>query len=290
MVIEKSLTNSGVSVLMTVYNAELYLKEAIDSIVSQTFDNWELIIVNDGSTDKSERILLNYEDSRIRVFSYSQNIGRTSALCIAFEQARGEYIAILDADDISHPERLAKQVKYLNENPHVGLVGSWAKRIDNNGNVIADFNPPIEKTKLYNSLGWTDPFVHSSVMYRKYLAQQVGGYPKTYVYSQDYAFILNFVKISQVAIMDEYLCRLRIVNSSMTWRKEYNQIRLMEAILLFQKAAHEISLSKTASIKNRSRLALLNFKMGLFQSKEKNKWNTIKFIIEGLKNIILIFV
>lgn len=290
MLIEKDSTNPYVSVLMTIYNAESYLKEAIDSIISQTFENWELIAVDDGSTDNSPAILSNYKDTRIRVWINSTNIGRTPALRSAFEQSRGEYIAILDADDISHPERFARQVEYLNQHPDVGLVGSWAKRIDKHGSVILDFKPSTEKDQLYNSLAWKNPFVHSSIMYRKKLALQAGGYPKTYIYAQDYALILNIINLSQVAMIGEYLCKLRISNSSMTESKEYNKIRLMEGILLYEKAAEDVSLSRTAYTKNKCRLALLNFKLGWGHAKDREGSKAVSFIIEGIKNILLIFV
>lgn len=266
-------SNPSVSVLMTIYNAEPYLKEAIDSIIFQTFENWELIAIEHGSTDNSLALLSSYDDPRIHVFVYPENIGRTNALCKAFGQAQSEYIAILDADDISHPDRLAKQVKYLNENPEVGLVGSWAERIDKDSNIIANFNPPIEKTQLYNSLGWTNPFVHSSIMYRKYLAQKVGGYPKNYIYAQDYALTLNLLKVCQVAIIDEYLCKLRILNSSMTFgNNEYNKIRSKESKLLFQRAAQDIPLSAMAYIRNRIKLAILNSKICLLYFKNVSSY------------------
>ena len=109
------LKEPRVSVLMTIYNAEPYLKEAIDSIVAQTFGEWELIAIENGSSDGSRAILDSYQDERIRCFCLPENIGRTPALRYAFEQAGGEYIAVLDADDVSHPERFKKQVEYLDQ-------------------------------------------------------------------------------------------------------------------------------------------------------------------------------
>src|SRR3972149_9086486 len=102
-----------VSVLMTIYNAEPYLRAAIDSLISQTFPDWELIAVENGSTDGSLSVLKDYADPRVRVFQQKKNIGRTPALRFAFDQARGDYVAVLDADDISSPDRLARQVAFL---------------------------------------------------------------------------------------------------------------------------------------------------------------------------------
>src|SRR3990172_57674 len=134
-----------VSVLMTIYNAEPYLRAAIDSLISQTFPDWELIAVENGSTDKSMSVLKDYSDHRVRVFPLEKNIGRTPALRLAFEQARGDYIAVLDADDISAPDRFARQVEFLDQHTDVALVASWAQQIDEHGKVFDVFEPPANQ-------------------------------------------------------------------------------------------------------------------------------------------------
>ena len=142
---EQSLKrNPKVSVIMTIYNAGPYLKEAIDSIVAQTFDDWELIAIENGSLDESPAILTGYKDGRIRVFALPKNIGRTPALRYALQQAQGEYIAVLDADDVSHPERLKKQAAYLDQHLEVGLVGSWAEQINERNKVSGEYRPSAE--------------------------------------------------------------------------------------------------------------------------------------------------
>ena len=102
-----------VSVLMTIYNASLFLRESIDSLIAQSFLDWELIAIENGSTDDSPAILADFKDPRIHCFSFPRNIGRTPALVFAFNQARGEYIAILDADDVAYSQRFALQVEFL---------------------------------------------------------------------------------------------------------------------------------------------------------------------------------
>lgn len=131
-----------VSVVMSVYNGEKYLPETIDSILNQTFKDFEFIIINDGSTDKTAKILTSYDDPRIRIFN-QENMGLTKSLNRAISLAKGEYIARMDADDISYPERLKKQVDYLNKNPDIGLVGSKYIRIDKRGRKIDEINVPI---------------------------------------------------------------------------------------------------------------------------------------------------
>ena len=125
----------NVTVLMPVYNAERYLRQAIESILSQTFHDFEFMIINDGSTDSSRDIVLSYHDSRIRLIDNETNIGLPRTLNRGLSLAKGEFIARQDADDESNPDRLAHQVAYLSSHPHVALLGSQCTVIDQHGNL-----------------------------------------------------------------------------------------------------------------------------------------------------------
>lgn len=114
-----------VSVFMPVYNAGSYLNVAIDSILNQTFTDFEFVIVNDGSTDESESIILSYNDPRIRLVNNPKNLGLIASLNVGLEICKGEYIVRMDQDDISLPERIALQVNFMDQNPNIGLIGSW---------------------------------------------------------------------------------------------------------------------------------------------------------------------
>ena len=116
-----------VTVLMPVYNARFYLSKAISSIINQTFKDFEFLIFNDGSTDNSADIIYSYNDRRIRFFNSEQNFGYVYHLNYGIEIAKGEYIARMDADDISFPTRLEKQVAFMDKNPEVGVCGTWFK-------------------------------------------------------------------------------------------------------------------------------------------------------------------
>lgn len=254
-----------VSVLMTIYNAEQYLKEAIDSIVAQTFADWELIAIENGSSDKSPAILSGYQDERIRVFALPENIGRTPALRYAFEQARGEYIAVLDADDVSHPERLKKQVAHLDQYHEVALVGSWAEQINEAGKVIGHFQPPVDKNDLYEALGWSNPIAHSSVMYRGGCAKQIGGYPVAYTYAQDFALILAIArnKNTHLGIIGEYLCKYRICGSSVTHSPRSLLNRGQEQLALLRQAAEIFPMSELTAKRNHHGQAVAQLKIGV---------------------------
>lgn len=269
-----------VSVLMTIYNAERHLREAIDSIVAQTFADWELIAIENGSSDGSPAILGSYEDGRIRVFALPENIGRTPALRHAFDQAQGEYIAVLDADDASFPERLEKQAGCLDQHPEVGLLGSWVEQIDAIGKVIGHFQPPVDEHDLYDALGWSNPFVHSSIMYRTECARLAGGYPASYVFAQDFALILQIArnKNTRLSMMGEYLCRYRIGESNMTGNPGLLMSIAQEQLALLREAAAIFPLSESAARRNHRRQAVAQLKIGLAQVRGSK-------VADGLKRI-----
>ena len=127
-----------VTVLMAVYNGEKYLREAIESILDQTYTNFEFLIINDGSSDRTEEIILSYNDKRIRYIKNEQNLKLIASLNKGLDLAKGEFIARMDADDISLPERLEKQINFLEKHPEIGLLGSWVRTLGltNNRNII----------------------------------------------------------------------------------------------------------------------------------------------------------
>ncbi|MDJ0799829.1 MAG: glycosyltransferase [Calothrix sp. MO_167.B12] len=206
-----------VTVLTAVYNGESYLREAIDSILAQTFPDFEFLIINDGSTDSTQEIIQFYDDPRIRLINNEYNLGLTRSLNKGLELAKGEFIARQDADDISEPERLAKQVAFLETHPEVALVGTWYKDIDPQGNLIGECNLPCDCTQIRWDILFYCPFVHSAVMFRKHtIAEQIGFYDEAFSYAQDYDLWWRISRRLQVANINEYLMKLRINPSSMT--------------------------------------------------------------------------
>lgn len=261
--IQQSDNSPRVSVLMTIYNAGDYLREAIDSLIQQTFSDWELIAVENGSTDHSPSILSSYNDPRIRVFPLDQNIGRTPALRYAFERAQGEYVAVLDADDISNPARLKRQVQYLDRCQDVSLLGTWVKVVDENGKHVGDAKPPADKKKLYEILGWANPFVHSSTIYRRVHAAQVGGYPSWVTYAQDYGFYLSLAKKYGIAVLDDFLCFQRVLPTQMTSSKKMQKIISEEQVKLLQYASESLHLSARGNRLNKRSQSVSKIRLGL---------------------------
>ena len=157
-----------ISVLMPVYNGDQFLDKSIKSVLNQTFNNFEYIIINDGSTDDSLKIIESYEDSRIKIINFSKNMGITAALNNGLNVAKGDYIARQDQDDISHPERFMLQVEYL-ENNDVDLVDTNFIFIDENDKYIQDyekryFNPDETLSHLFFY-----EMVHASIMCKRLL-------------------------------------------------------------------------------------------------------------------------
>lgn len=206
-----------VSVLLPVYNGAPYLAEAIDSILNQTWRDFELIIINDGSKDESADIIRRYDDPRIRFFE-QENQGLAATLNRAASLSQGLYLARQDQDDVSYPERFNKQVAFLDAHPSCGMVGTWA--LIREGDVDSDrgHEHPAENAVLKFDLIFNNPFVHSSMMIRKTAFDAVGGYSTDSDRQppEDYELWSRIARHADVANIPEILLIYREVPSSMS--------------------------------------------------------------------------
>ncbi|MFZ2302791.1 MAG: glycosyltransferase [Gallionella sp.] len=270
-----------VSVLMNCYNGEKYLRAALDSVLAQTYQNWELVFWDNQSTDDSAAICKSYADRRIRYFYASEHTELGPARIQAFQQIRGEFVAVLDADDISHPDRLARQVAFLKQHPDVALVGSWAQYIDEKGKIFDEFKPPSDRQELQDCLGWTNPIIHSSAMYRCQLAHEAGGYPENIVWAQDFGLTLALAQRAKIAMIADYLCQLRVLTASMTRSRKYQTLIANELLLLFKQAADTLQLSAKARRLNRRTMAIAEIKLGIATLSADSFWAGLKMILHG---------
>jgi hypothetical protein len=205
-----------VTVLMAVYNGGRYLREAVESILCQTFHDFQFLIINDGSTDNTRDLIRSYDDARIVLVDNKHNVGQTQSLNRGLDLAAGQLIARQDADDISEPERLAEQVAFLERRREVALLGTWYKEIDVHGAVV-DRKLPCDTTDIRWCLLFFCPFVHSSVMFPKAVVkEQIGFYNEALEYSQDYELWRRIARRFAVANLSEPLVRLRTTPWSMT--------------------------------------------------------------------------
>ena len=209
-----------VSVLMPVYNAEKFLTAAIDSILNQTLSDFEFIIIDDCSTDSSSQLILGYDDSRIKYFKNEINRGITYTLNRGIDLAAARYIARMDADDISHPQRIKKQYDYLLANPDCALVSSRANVVNENGGLIYVDNTPSEF--YYFKLVFTSPFFHPSVMYVKEKVLEAGKY--VVPHAEDFELFWQLSRTCRFYNIPEVLLDYRVTDTSLfhgSKKKEY---------------------------------------------------------------------
>ena len=192
-----------VSVLMPVYNAELFIEQAVKSILTQTLHDFELIIIDDGSNDKSVEIVTRLQDSRVRLYQNESKCGVAATLNRGLSLARGEYIARMDADDVSLKTRLEYQAQYLDSNPDIGIVGSWIR-------LFGDQLPLVEKTPVGSDilaayLVFDNPLFHPAVMFRRSLIEKDGlSYDSVFNRTEDFELwtrAVNFTRLENLPIV-----------------------------------------------------------------------------------------
>lgn len=212
-----------ISVVMSVYNGEKYLEEAIQSILRQTYQDFEFIIVNDCSTDKTSEILKSFKDSRIKVINNPENMGLTKSLNKGVKNAKGKYIARMDADDISLPHRFETQIKFLEENPEYALVGSSFYQIDDTGKTVFWTKVLIRDAEIRRDLKRQNWFGHGSVLIRKSAFIECNGYDEDFKYAQDYDLWLRISERFKIANIEEPLYCWRLSTDGITITKKKEQ-------------------------------------------------------------------
>ena len=294
------MKNPKVTVLMSVYNGEKYLQEAIDSILVQTFKDFEFLIINDGSADKTGEILKSYNDPRIKIIDNKKNIGLTKSLNIGLRIAKGEYIARQDADDISMPERLEKEIVFLDNNKNVGLVGTYYFEINEKGKVLYITRPLDDNDALKEKLLKVNQFGHGSVIFRKECIETVGPYRKEFKSAQDYDLWLRISEKYNIANIPEPLYKRRLNINSISVNNKSQQEKYSKIAIEFAKERKLIGKDKLQSFnKQESEKYLSNlisessslsrkeisqkyffFSRTLFGGKDY--WGTLKIILKAI--------
>jgi Glycosyltransferases involved in cell wall biogenesis len=196
-----------ISVLMPVYNGEKYLREAIESILNQTFTDFEFIIIDDASTDKSEEIIKSYTDPRIIYRKNEINAGLAVCLNLSIDMARGEYLARMDADDISAPSRLEEQLKFMEKNSEIDICGSWAALINQRGKIWKTQPDRL----LAPALLFNTPLFHPAIIFRTTsLRRNNLKYNPSFRKIQDYELWLRAAKLLKLANIKKPLLRYRV--------------------------------------------------------------------------------
>jgi glycosyltransferase involved in cell wall biosynthesis len=221
-----------VSVIMSVYNEEATIADAIESIIAQTYTDWELIIVNDCSTDGSPDIIRRYarQKKRIRILENEHRLGLAASLNRGIKAARGKYIARMDGDDFSYRERLEKQVAFMMDNHAVDVLGTGAELIDENGNTLANVSLPETHDKLSADMHRLCPFFHPSVIMRQEFLKRSGGYNERLRRGQDFDLWSRMCRKATFHNLQEPLIRYQ-TNSYKSSLKQilYSQYVLMRS-------------------------------------------------------------
>jgi len=196
---------------MSVYNGQRFLSEAVQSILGQSFSDFEFVIVDDGSTDKSSEILAQYmrRDGRIR-FHRHTNKGRAVSLNIGMELSKGRYIARMDADDVALPHRLKEQVDFLELHPEVGLLSGSYERISSDGRLLDRVRLPLRDDEIRSMMLHSNAMCHPAVMMRKEVAIACGGYRKVFLDADDYDLWLRMSERIQLANLEQPILRYRV--------------------------------------------------------------------------------
>lgn len=209
--------NRRLSVVMPVYNGERFLGQAIESVQGQTFSDFELHIVDDASTDGTLDVIQKYADKDDRIIVHRQpaNSGVTAALNVGCRSVTSELIARMDADDISLPHRFARQVAFLDENPDVGLIGSYVQVIDEDGKLGAVWPCPNHPGLTAWSMLFYCALAHPSIMMRRSVLERVGFYPVGYA-AEDYALFVRLLHITRLTNIGEVLLHYRVWKENLT--------------------------------------------------------------------------
>ncbi len=212
---------------MSVFNGEQFLEEATESIINQSFSDFEFIIVNDCSTDGTPEILNNLlqKDSRVKILKNPGNAGLAKSLNTAIKEAEGEYIARMDSDDISLADRLEKQVNFMDENPDTVLLGTAYYEIDKDGNKLGQNLFPLTDSDLRKKLIKLNPFCHTSVIMRRTVLLEAGLYNEEISKAQDYDLWFRLANTGSLANLPEQLVKRRYNKRSISAARENEQLK-----------------------------------------------------------------
>lgn len=240
-----NMPNPKISVIMSAYNSAKYIDGAILSVLNQTLKDWELIIVNDCSTDNTLEIIKLYSEKepRIQVINNELNLQPALSRNRALETAKGDYIAILDSDDIALPKRLEIQSAFLDNNSEFSLVGCAAEIINDNGKITGTKKPSTHFNILKFKLATRNPIVHSGVMCRKSAFDKVSGYNNGYLHSEDYKLYTDLAKTSKITTLPDTLIQYRYTPGAISVSTDSRKIQWDHALLIgFENISNYIQL------------------------------------------------
>ncbi len=244
-----------VSILTTAYDPGRYLDLALESVWQQSFEDFELILIDNGCSDGSIDSLTTKYESRLRLERHTQNIGRTPALNEAFNMAEGDYVAVIDADDVWHVDHLQQLVSEFDRRENLVLAGTWCLWIDGYDREFFRTQYPSSKEDLCNRMAWQNPFIHSASMFRREAAEQVGGYDEDYEFAHDFDLWLKLFKLGDATILQDFLTTIRTHATNASDQPTLSLNRLNDTLRLYSRAMEQFEVSVPAQLANRKVLA-----------------------------------
>jgi glycosyltransferase involved in cell wall biosynthesis len=219
-----------ITALMSVHNGLPFVADAVRSVLAQTCGDFEFLILDDASTDGTRDFLRTLRDPRVRVIELAENIGLTAALNRGLREAKGEFIARQDADDISHPRRFSRQLAFLRANAKCAAVGSQAWLVDARGRALGKKNLPLTHAGIRFAHLFDNMLAHAAVMFRRAAVLDAGGYDETFTASQDYDLWSRLGERHELANLPQRLVTLRVVETGITQtHKRADLIRRVQA-------------------------------------------------------------
>lgn len=217
-----------ISILLPIFNAENYLKEALESILNQSFNNWELVAVNDSSTDRSLEILKHYQtkDKRISFFSVRKQNSLADVLNLGLEKCVGKYIIRMDADDIMLSNRLSLQFEFMEQHPEVVVCGGQIQFIDSKGIEIGFRSYALDDDRLRKTFFLFSPFAHPATIIRKESLEKVGGYENNLQKVEDIMLWFKLAKVGKFANIPQTVLKYRITDNSQSLSNKYEHYLL----------------------------------------------------------------
>ena len=282
-----SVEHPLISVLMNCYNGERYLREAIDSVISQTYENWEIIFWDNQSSDDSAKIFLEYNDSRLRYFYANKHTELGDARVEAMKKVNGSWVGILDVDDIWCPEKLETQVEVIKNSMangiELGMVYGKVLEIDGNSIVVGEVannsyrNRELPHGKILKELLFNGNFIISpSILFSKHAFSEIGGFPKGYLNASDYYISCAISSSYDVGVVNSYIAKYREHQNNLTLDQKV--VSFTEQLMVFEKWSKYTDATDTQKNK---RIKEIRVMLSLMEIKYKSNY------VKGLKMILI---
>ncbi len=256
-----------VTVLINSYNGEKTIYKTIKSALAQTYKKYEILIIDDASNDNTVNLIKKFKNKKIRLYRNKKNIGLGKSRVLAQSKIQGEYVCILDQDDIWNKNKIKNQLKLFLNNKKVGLVATRYKLIDENNKIISFENTYNDKKNAIDYLSYKNIFAHSTIMYRAKFAKSVGWYSNKLIYAQDYDLTLKILRKYEFKFLKNFLAYIKVNSKSMTRSKIFQINIIKEELIILKKIRAIYNLNLSNFIKNYYQYLKIKIKLFLYSSK-----------------------